>query len=222
MVVRSFLFSLSICAAAAFAQAPDVILQHGKIVTVDGGFRIAGAMAVRGDRIVAVGTDAEIGKLAGPQTRKIDLKGRTVLPGLMDTHVHSTDAAMYEFDHTVPDMETIADVLKYIRGRAAVTKPGEWITLTQVFITRLKDQRFPTKAEQDEAAPHNPVYFGTGPDAAVNSLALKLSGIDKNFKITDGKPGKIRFSGQYEPRDPHPHERHHRHDGFGFRYPACP
>lgn len=199
MVVWSFLFSLSICAAAAFAQAPDVILQHGKIVTVDGGFRIAGAMAVRGDRIVAVGTDAEIGKLAGPQTRKIDLKGKTVLPGLMDSHVHSTDAAMYEFDHTVPDMETIADVLKYIRGRAAVTKPGEWITLTQVFITRLKDQRFPTKAELDEAAPHNPVYFGTGPDAAVNSLALKLSGIDKNFKITDGKPGRIERDANGEP-----------------------
>ena len=133
---------------------PDLILQHGKIITVDVQFRIASAMAVRGDRIVAVGSDTEIAKLAGAGTRTVDLKGKTVMPGLMDSHSHAVAACMYEFDHNVPEMKTVADVLKYIRGRAAVTKP-DWIELTQVFITRLKDQRFPTKAELDAAAPNN-------------------------------------------------------------------
>ena len=191
--------SLFFLAAILRAQSPDLILHHGKIVTVDPQFRIADSMAVRGDRILAVGSYAEIARLAGSGTRQVDLKGKTVLPGLMDSHVHAADATLYEFDHTVPDMETLADVLGYIKSRAAVAKPGDWIVLTQVFITRLREQRFPTRAELDAAAPHNPVYFGTGPDAAVNSLALQVSGIDKNFRITDGQPGRIERDANGEP-----------------------
>ena len=199
MSIRVLILALFICTASAFAQPADLILYNGKIVTVDAQFHIVDSMAVRRDRIVATGARDQVVKLAGPATRQIDLKGKTVLPGLMDSHSHALSAAMYEFDHPVPDMETIADVLKYIRSRAAVAKEGEWIELTQVFITRLRDQRFPTRAELDAAAPRNPVYFGTGPDASVNSLALKLSGIDKNFRITDGKPGRIERDSNGEP-----------------------
>ena len=181
------------------AQPPDLILHHGKIITVDPQFRIADSIAIRGDRILAVGSYADIATLAGRDTRQIDLKGKTVLPGLMDSHVHAAESALYEFDHPVPDMETIGDVLNYIKSRAAIAKPGDWIVLTQVFITRLREQRFPTRAELDAAAPRNPVYFGTGPDAAVNSLALKLSGIDKDFRITDGKPGRVERDASGEP-----------------------
>ena len=186
-------------AALAHAQTPDMILYNGKILTVDAQFRIVDSIAIRGDRIVSAGTRDEVARLSGPNTRRIDLQGKTVLPGLIDSHTHAFEASMYEFDHPVPDMETIADVLKYIRSRAALAKPGDWIVLTQVFITRLRDQRFPTRAELDAASPHNPVYFGTGPDASVNSLALKLSGIDKNFQITDGKPGRIERDAAGEP-----------------------
>jgi len=186
-------------AVVAFAQPADVILYHGKIVTVDSQFHIADAIAIRGDRILAIGARSEIGKLAGPSTRQVDLKGKTVLHRLMDSHSHAAEASMYEFDHLVPDMETVADVLKYIHARAAIAEKGDWVVLTQVFITRLRDQRFPTRAELDAAAPQNPVYFGTGPDASLNSLALKLSGIDKNFKITDGKPGRIERDANGEP-----------------------
>jgi len=199
MSPRRFLPIIALCLVPAWAQNADLIVYNGKIVTVDPQFRVVDALAVRGDRIVAVGSRNEIARLAGPGTRRVDLKGRTVLPGLMDSHVHASEAAMYEFDHPVPDMETIADVLRYVRARAAVAKEGEWIVLTQVFITRLRDQRFPTRAELDQAAPRNPVYFGTGPDASVNSLALKLSGIDRNFQITDGKPGKIEHDANGEP-----------------------
>ena len=175
----------------ATAQLPDQIFHHGKIVTVDERFSIAEALAVRGDRIQAVGLNDDVLKLAGPQTKLIDLKGRTVIPGLIDSHVHAPGAAMYEFDHPIPEMDSVADVLKYIAGRAEVLDDGDWIVVSQVFITRLRDQRYPNRRELDAAAPKNPVMFSTGPDCSCNSLALELSGIDKNFEITDGKAGKI-------------------------------
>jgi len=173
------------------AEQADLILHHGKIVTVDDAFSIQQAMAIKGDRILAVGADDQILKLKGPETKTVDLDGKTVLPGLIDSHVHSTGASMYEFDHPIPEMQTISDVLAYIKSRADALEDGEWIRISQVFITRLRDQRFPNRHELDLVAPENPVMFRTGPDSALNSLALKLSGIDKDFKITDGKPGRI-------------------------------
>jgi predicted amidohydrolase YtcJ len=138
-------------------------------------------------------------KLAGAQTRQIDLKGRTVLPGLIDSHVHSVSAALYEFDHPVPEMETVEDVLKYFRARAEALEDGEWIILQQVFITRLRDQRFPTRQELDRAAPKNPAVFRTGPDASLNSLALRESGIDKDFRPPEGNICRVERDGSGEP-----------------------
>ncbi|MCX7046941.1 MAG: amidohydrolase [Candidatus Sumerlaeota bacterium] len=191
---------LALGALSAAAQPPDLILHHGKIVTVDPQFRIAEAMAVKGDRILAVGPNDEILKLAGPKTEQTALEGRMVLPGLIDSHAHPPNAATYEFDHPIPQMETVADILEYIKSRAKVLKPGEWIGIQQVFITRLREPRFPTRQELDEAAPNNPVFFRTGPDAALNSLAMKLSGIDRDFIVPEGHPGYIeRDSATSEP-----------------------
>src|SRR5262249_39793735 len=80
--------------------------------------------------------------------------------------------------------------LDYVRSRAQTLGAGKWVIVRQVFITRLKEQRYPTREELDKAAPDNPVLFSTGPDASVNSLALKQSGIDKNFKPHG--PGKVK------------------------------
>lgn len=173
------------------AAAPDLILHHGRILTVDREFQIAEAIAIAGEEIVTVGSNEEVLKSAGPETRKIDLGGKAVLPGLIDSHVHAAGAAIYEFDHPVPEMETIADVLQYIARRAEQLDDGQWILIQQVFITRLRDQRFPTRAEMDKVAPRNPVMFRTGPDAAVNSLALELSGIDEEFKLPPEQSGQI-------------------------------
>jgi len=181
----------SLFIACSSGEKADLILHHGKIVTVDPDFRIVEALAVKGDRILATGSNSEIQGMAGPETRQVDLAGKTVLPGLTDSHVHVVGSAMYEFDHPVPDMETIDDVLKYIKSRADALPDGEWVGLSQVFITRLREQRYPTRQELDRAAPKNPVAFRTGPDASLNSLALKLSGIDRNFKVTDGKPCRV-------------------------------
>jgi predicted amidohydrolase YtcJ len=190
-------FGSAIC--CCLAGEPDLILHHGRIVTVDPGFSIHEALAVEGNRIVRVAANDEVLKLKGPRTQSLDLHGKMVLPGLMDSHTHPTGASMTEFDHSIPTMESIPEVLDYIRSRTQAVKEGEWIVLQQVFITRLREQRYPTRTELDRVAPRHPVVFRTGPDASLNSLALKLSGIDRNFKIAEGVPGKIEKDGNGEP-----------------------
>jgi len=164
------------------AQSPDMILHHGKIATVDKAFSIAEAIAIRGETIVRVGRNEEVLATKGDSTKLVDLGGKFVLPGLIDSHTHPTGAAMHEFDHPVPDMETIADVLAYTKARAAALPEGSWISVRQIFITRLKEQRYPTRAELDEVAPNHPVVFSTGPDSMLNTLAMKENGIDNDYK----------------------------------------
>ena len=176
-------------ALALAADEADLILHHGRVVTVDADFTIEQAIAVKDGRVLRTGDDQQVLKLKGADTKVVDLAGKMLLPGLSDSHVHPVAASMHEFDHRVPDMESIADVLAYIRSRAEALGEGQWIVVRQVFITRLREQRYPTKAELDEAAPRNPVVFATGPDASANSLALKLSGIDRDFQVTGA--GKI-------------------------------
>lgn len=178
---------------------PDLILHNGKIVAVDEGFTIHEAMAVSGERITGVGKSEEVLKLKGADTKIIDLQKKTVLPGLIDSHTHPLGAALIEFDHELPTMETIDDVLDYIRGRAKVVAEGEWIVLQQVFITRLREQRYPSRDELDKAAPKHPVAFRTGPDASLNSLALQKLKIDREFKIPEGVAGRIEKTANGEP-----------------------
>lgn len=178
--------------------APDLILHHGRILTVDGKFSIAEAVAVEKGRVSAVGSDAEVMALKGAGTQVVDLGGKTLLPGLMDSHVHP-GAAMTEFDHEIPTMETIADVLAYISSRVRASKPGDLIGVRQVFITRLEEKRYPTRAELDRVAPENPVVFSTGPDSMLNSLALKLAGIDRNYKVAEGSEARVEKDAAGEP-----------------------
>ncbi|QDV85130.1 amidohydrolase [Planctomycetes bacterium TBK1r] len=178
---RAAFVVLTLLLVSHCTRAADLVLRGGKIVTVDPGFRVVEAMAVRDGRIIQLGSDAEIASHVDPQTHVVDLQGRMVLPGLIDSHVHPTGASQYEADHEIPPMETIEDVLGYLRQRVAVVPKGEWIVLQQVFITRLREQRFPTRAELDSVAPDHPVWFRTGPDGSANSLALAENGIDKAF-----------------------------------------
>lgn len=167
----------------------DLVLTNGKIITVDESFSIHSAIAVKDRHILAVGTDEEIDAYRGRSTTMVDLEGKTVMPGLIDSHTHPASSSVIEYDHEIPSMESIDDVLEYVRSRVQILGDGEWIWVSQVFLTRLKEQRYPTRKELDEAAPKNPTVFQTGPDASVNSLALKLSGIDERWKVTDGGPG---------------------------------
>ncbi len=168
-------------ATTVYAQHADLVLRGGKIVTVDADFRIVDAMAIHDGQIVAIGTAEKVESNIGRDTRIVELNGRMVLPGLIDSHVHPSDASTFEADHEIPQMDSIADVLDYVRERAKVVPRGEWIDLSQVFITRLHEQRYPTRTELDSAAPEHPVSFRTGPDGSTNSLGLKENGIDKEF-----------------------------------------
>lgn len=186
-MLRLLLLLIVACSfqVAALADTPpDLILHGGKIATVDKSFRQVEAIAVRGGRIVELGKSDEVLRSKGPDTKVIDLQGKFAMPGLMDSHVHPGSASMHEYDHPIPEMESITDVLAYVRARAQVVPEGDWITIRQVFITRLKEPRYPTRAELDAAAPKHPVMFSTGPDAMLSTLALQASGIDRNFVVT--------------------------------------
>ena len=193
------LTALLVVLVTSLHAAPALILHHGKVITVDKDFRIAEAIAIEADgSIAAVGSNDEVLALKNDATQLLDLSGKTVLPGLMDSHVHP-GAAMIEFDHEIPTMETIADVLAYLSGRVKVSQPGELISVRQIFITRLEEKRYPTRAELDRIAPNNPVVFSTGPDAMLNSLALKLGGYSRDYKVPAGSAGKMEVDANGEP-----------------------
>src|SRR5262249_2698421 len=116
--LANLLLSLGPCGAAAAADEADLILHPGKGVTGDPACSSRQARAVKADRLRRVGTDEEVLKTRGPRTALVDLGGKAVLPGLIDSHTHPTGACMTEFDHPVPEMETVRDVLDYVRSRA--------------------------------------------------------------------------------------------------------
>src|SRR6516165_7852930 len=160
-------------------SAADLLIHHAKVVTVDSQFCTFEAIAVKDGRIVALGEDEAVFKRAGPRTRVIDADGRTVLPGLYDSHVHPLGAATSELGGALPVLSSLKEVFIYLRKKAATTPEGEWLVLRYAFPTRLDEARFPTRAELDQAAPKHPVLYHAGPAGMVNSMALKVSGITK-------------------------------------------
>lgn len=161
-------------------ESADLIVHNAKVLTVDARFSIAQAVAVKGERISAVGDNKEVLRHKGEKTRMIDAKGGTVMPGLYDSHTHPVGAATSELSEPLPNLQSLADVFAYIRKKTTETPRGEWIVLRYAFPTRLKEARFPTRAELDEAAPDHPVFYHAGPAGLVNSAALKKSGITRD------------------------------------------
>src|SRR5215204_1462533 len=191
----------------AHAQSADTILVNGKIVTVDDRFTIAEALAVRGGRIVAIGTTADIGKFKGPQTRVIDLGRRTVIPGLIDNHSHWVRAAEHDelrFDGVTSRQQA----LKMLADRVSKTKPGEWIAVLGGWSEEqfTNDPRGFPKEELDRIAPNNPVVLqAVYIHCYLNSVGLAAAKIDGSTpnpqggtieKDADGKPtGIVRGAG---------------------------
>ncbi|HJZ55267.1 MAG TPA: amidohydrolase [Gemmataceae bacterium] len=183
VIPAGVLAGLALATPALRAQdAADLIVHRAKVVTVDAKFSFAQAVAVRSGRVVAVGTDAEVLKLQGANTRVIDAGGKTVLPGLYDSHVHPGGVVASEIGDPIPLLQSIPEVQDYIRKRAETTPKGQWIVIRYAFPTRLKEARFPTKAELDAAAPEHPVLYHAGPAGLANSMALKVSGVTKDTK----------------------------------------
>jgi predicted amidohydrolase YtcJ len=161
----------------------DVVLYNGPVLTVDEKFSIAQAIAVRGNKILKVGTTADVMKLAGPNTRKIDLKGRSVIPGLIDSHSHAQATAADRYGKDLAELPgqfarmRISEAKNWASGKEDIraivkkAKPGEWVVgsiLRGTFLTQM------TKKELDEVAPLNPIVVYERPSVGVgNTLAVK-------------------------------------------------
>src|SRR2546423_4162818 len=162
-IAGAFVLSLaSLCPLHAAAQGADVILMNGKIVTVDERFSIVQALAIRGERVIATGSNAAIGKLKGPQTRVVDLQRRTVIPGLIDNHAHFMRAAEYWHREVRLDGVTShKQALEMIAQKARDSKPGEWVLVLGGWSEEqfTDEKRGFTKDELDEIAPDNPVVI---------------------------------------------------------------
>ncbi len=171
------------------AQQPSatLLLLHGKVLTVDANDRVAQAVAIAGTRIVGVGTDAEMEQLAAPNARRVDLKGRTVTPGLLDAHVHfaqgGTDQLLF-IPLGYPTVKSVAEAVAAVKARVATTPVGQWVQGTGWDEGKLVEKRYITAKDLDAVSPNHPVYLEhtTGHYAVVNSAALKRAGITKDTK----------------------------------------
>jgi predicted amidohydrolase YtcJ len=184
---RVFLVVVSVLAAGASLlrgqPAPlDTLFVNGKVVTVDDRFTVAQAVGVRASRIAAVGTNGEVSRLAGPATRRIDLGGKTVIPGLIDNHMHLLRAGTtWQREVRLDGVGSRAQALELLRARASTTPDGEWIyTLGGWALEQFADDRRPlTRDELDRVAPRHPVLLQASYHRSyLNSRALQVLGLE--------------------------------------------
>jgi predicted amidohydrolase YtcJ len=150
--------------AAARAQPPDLVLLDGKIVTVDAESSLREALAIRDGKILGLGSTAEMRRLAGPDTRVVELGGRTVIPGLIDSHLHAVRAALsFSTEVNWIGARSLREALQRISDAAARRPPGSWLIVAGGWNElQFAERRRPTQAELEAAAPNNPVYVQLG------------------------------------------------------------
>ena len=169
-------------AAVSIAQAPATLILHtGRVVTLNPGNEIAEAIAVRDGRILAVGTTSDILKLKDAHTQVVDLGGRTVIPGLVESHSHPTSYGMHIFQPDLSKPTTLAGIVQLVEAKVKQSRPGEWITNSRIWNeTKLAEKRNPTRFDLDPVSPNNPVFLSRGHLGVANTAALKAVGVDRN------------------------------------------
>ncbi len=181
--------------ACKIENPADMIITNGKILTVDEQFSIAEAVAIKDDKILAVGSNNEIRKLANRQSKTIDAEGKTVIPGLNDAHLHPEKASLSEIDEAIPDVHTISELLEWINDQTKSKPEGEWIIFPKMFFTRLIELRQPRLSELDSAAPAHPVFLNGSFGGMINTAAMQVSGINEKTThegiLRDKKTGKL-------------------------------
>jgi predicted amidohydrolase YtcJ len=197
---QSWLIPLAVAALvatshASAAETADLILYNGKVLTVDKDFSIKSAIVVKDGKILAVGGDELAKTYTAP--KKVDLKGRTLMPGFMDTHVHPM--ALSHRDIDITKAKSIVDVQQQLRAKAKELGPGEWITGFGWDEALLTEKRNITRKDLDVATPNNPVVLtrAGGHSSVGNSLALKAAGITRTTE--DPKSGLIEHFPDGEP-----------------------
>ena len=196
---REFLYGLGAMGAFALypmeTTEPDLILYNGNFWTVNPRQPKARAVAIAGGRFLAIGTDDEVRALAAGNAKKVDLGGKTVLPGFIDAHSHPAEAGLSHLRMVDCDLRSIAEILKAVHERAAKTPPGEWVLGFKYDDTKTSEGRPLTREELDAAVPDHPVLVEHrgGHTAWMNSQGLKVAKLDEK---TPDPPG-----GKYD-RDP--------------------
>jgi predicted amidohydrolase YtcJ len=182
------MFPMITAAVALWAAAApaDLVVLRAKVVTMDGRDRVAEALAVRDGRFVAVGSEAEVRALVGKGTRVVDAGGRTVIPGLIDSHVHALGVAQAEAREPFQNLSSVAEIQDWVRTRAARAREGEWLFTPRLFPTRVRERRFPTREELDAAAPRHPVVVDGAYALVLNTAALRAAGIDARTPAPEG------------------------------------
>ena len=189
MAVALWVFVACVPTQPSAQERADLVLVNGKVVTVDDASSVKQAIAMRGDRIVAVGTDAEVRRLADGTTRVVDLGGRTVIPGLIDSHTHAIRAGItYDAELHWDRLTSLKAGLDEIAAKARTAAPGSWIrVLGGWHETQFPERRLPTAAELDQAAPNTPVWVQRlSTQAVLNAAAVKALGITAD---TPNPPG---------------------------------
>ena len=169
-------------AATKNDSAPDLVLIHGNVLTVDASDSIAQALAIKSGKIIAVGSDKDISRLIGENTRVLDLHGRTATPGLIDSHGHFADGGVNElFSVDLSKAAQIDDVLQQLSKKVSSTKPGEWIVGNGWDEGKLKERRYLYAPDLDQVAPNNPVWLKhtTGHYGVANRVAMRLAKITR-------------------------------------------
>ena len=167
----------------------DMILYNGKIITVNKNFSTVDSVAIKDGKFIAVGKKKEVMQLSGDKTKRLDLEGKTVIPGLYDSHNHMMlTAVSFLLYVDLSNCKTMDEVLNAIEERAKSLGPGKWvITSGQWHESQLKENRLPHLKELDSVSPDNPVFVARGGHTVViNTKALELAGITKN---TPNPPG---------------------------------
>jgi predicted amidohydrolase YtcJ len=154
------IIAFCLLAAPAWSQTPDTILINGKILTGDAQFTIREALSIHDGRILAVGTSSDIRKTAGPTTRVIDLQRRTVIPGLIDSHLHAIRAGLtFSTEVNWVGVTSLSEALDRLRQAASTMKPGAWLIVGGGWSpNQFREKRRPTQRELETAAPNNPIY----------------------------------------------------------------
>jgi predicted amidohydrolase YtcJ len=190
----SFLWILPLLPGAAWTQPADMVLRNGKIVTMNSAAPAAQAIAVRGDRISAVGSDSEAQKWIGPSTRVIDLHGRLAIPGFIEGHGHFTGVGEFRLGLDLREARTWDDIVAQVARAARTAKPGEWIVgrgWHQSKWTHAPEpnvEGFPLHASLDKVSPNNPVLLthASGHATFVNGKAMEAAGITRDTKNPSG------------------------------------